>query len=518
MSNLEKLSLYKKIDKTLLTSIYIFLTIPIMLLSIFWFRWYISIVVVISLIYGLRILIKSIKYKTFDEYRNIFKIRTLSIFMSLLLIINVISGAGGFMFQNWDYHSRNALLHDLINYSWPVKYDFSKQETEKNVINSEKGLLSYYFTWFLPSALVGKITKSFKTASIFSFVWAYLGICAFFYLVFRKLGRTKLLYLCIFLSFAGLDILAKILRSILISDFPLNIDFVSYIDSDILVKFFSTNGFISQWFWVFNQAIPAWIVTMLLLNQFNYKNLGILFALLLPYAPLPALGLLIIIALTVVFKKYDLYNVSIKQTGFRKILKSLISIENLIPLVSILPITLLFMQNKSSFGIIFIRELNSGFKVENLIWAYLIYLVCEVFIFITIINKQNKLSIITLIAILSIIPMFCIGVGYDFGNRVTIPAMVILMIMSINFIENKNTLKYRKVLLITILAFSVITNIIEFNRSILFTYKSVSKDYSRMSDNYKTFNNFTNKECRLFITNFITRYDENNLFNKYMLR
>src|SRR5262245_38208811 len=45
------------------------------------------------------------------------------LFLSLIAAIWVfLSGVGGYAFQNWDHHWRNAVLHDLITYDWPVFY------------------------------------------------------------------------------------------------------------------------------------------------------------------------------------------------------------------------------------------------------------------------------------------------------------------------------------------------------------------------------------------------------------
>ncbi len=33
-----------------------------------------------------------------------------------------LSGIGGYAFQNWDFHTRNAIFRDLVIYRWPVYY------------------------------------------------------------------------------------------------------------------------------------------------------------------------------------------------------------------------------------------------------------------------------------------------------------------------------------------------------------------------------------------------------------
>ena len=48
---------------------------------------------------------------------------------------------------------------------------------------------------------------------------------------------------------------------------------------------FCMSTFVTQLFWVFNQSLPAWLITMLLVNDKSYENLGLMIALLLPLHP-----------------------------------------------------------------------------------------------------------------------------------------------------------------------------------------------------------------------------------------
>ena len=106
---------YKKIDLTLIICTYMMLAIPIAMLLIFWFKWYISVPCFFCLTIALILVIRKIKYKTLDEYKQIFNIKKIAIIMLGLLIFNILSGAGGLFYQNWDYRYRNTVLHDLID-------------------------------------------------------------------------------------------------------------------------------------------------------------------------------------------------------------------------------------------------------------------------------------------------------------------------------------------------------------------------------------------------------------------
>lgn len=503
----KKLEQYKKIDKVILSSTYIFLSIPIVIHLIFWFKWYISFPATAALLVGIAWLIKNINYKTLSEYKNIFNIRTLSISFLILFFVNLLSGAGGLMFQNWDYHSRNALLHDLVEKQWPVKYDLSNQPEETKIIGSSNGLLSYYFAWFLPSAALGKITHSFSIASLGIFIWNLIGINLIFYLIFRKFNKSKISYLFIVFAISGLDILISAIINLLNNSTSIFPEIPKYIDTSVIT--FSMHGFFTHLFWVFNQSIPAWIICLLFINNPRYSSMGILFSMMAIYAPLPAIGLFILFILFI-FAGVN-FNSYINSNR----IKILFSIKNFLPIVFMAPIAMIFLQNSSRFGFIFNRPY--GFSVNELLMQYFLYLTFEIGIFLLFINKNNKNKIIALFLVLAIMPLFYIGVGYDFGNRATIPVFIFMTIEAIRSIEQKHT-NIRKYLITSAIALSSITGIYEIYRTILFTYKAGGNHHRYFSDTYKTFDNFSNKECVVFINNFIAKDSSDSFLNKYILR
>lgn len=120
---MKKLNLqqYKKIDTLLYLAAYLFFAIPTLIFFIFWYKWYISIPVFIILIVIPYLFKRTIKYKNLEQYKAIFNYKKWLIIIILLLVLNILSGIGGFAFQNGDHNARNAVMHDLINYDWPVK-------------------------------------------------------------------------------------------------------------------------------------------------------------------------------------------------------------------------------------------------------------------------------------------------------------------------------------------------------------------------------------------------------------
>ena len=293
-----KISKYLKIDKKLYKAVILFLVIPIIIQLFFWYNRLISIPGIILLLIATYLVFKKYKVLDFDDYYKIFNKKKIIILILLIVIINVLSGAGGIFPQNWDYHSRNAIFRDLIESSWPVRYDYSSLPFEQSKIGNS-GILNYYFAFWLPGAIVGKITN-FKIASLFMLLWQIIGVTLFFYYVCRFFRNTKYRYYFIFIAFGGLNVIGYIIMN-KYWGFPIHPIGSTHIDTSM--GLFCMSSFVTQLFWVFNQSIPAWIVVMLFLQEKDYRICGYLFALLVPFAPFPMVGFLYIIMCMIIFGK-----------------------------------------------------------------------------------------------------------------------------------------------------------------------------------------------------------------------
>ncbi len=497
---------YKKIDRGLVIGAYVFLAIPIIIWLAGWFKWYISLIGISCLAIALLVLFKKFKYKTQEEYKNIFVGKKMIPFVISIILLNMLSGAGGIFFQTWDYRFRNTVFQDLIEKDWPVTYDYSTLEKEKETIGSEKGMLSYYFAWWLPSATIGKVTN-FTVASLFALLWQTLGSIFFFYLVIRKMGKIKLKYFLVFLAFGGADIIGT---AIMNHCFGKNIALIGTSHIDTWNGTFCMSTFITQLFWVFNQSVPAWIAIMLVTNEKDYSKLGLIVALLLPFGPFPTIGLILYSIVVIVFG-FDLHHKIDKNR-----IKSLFSLPNILGVLAVIPIGLIFMQNSSPKGFLFLRDANnSGFG--KVIILYLLFLVLEIGIYTSILTKKNKRKLLSLFAICAVLPLFYIGDGVDLGNRATIPILVLIYIEVLKFIET-NKKKGRQILLILILCITFMTNFNELYRSV---YNRIADGNDKLfvyADSYQTFAQFEGKECERLIKNFVAPYNENKFFYQRILK
>ena len=504
-----KIAKYLKIDKKMYQIGILFLVIPIAIQLFFWYNRLISIPCIILLFIGTYFVFKKYKALDYDDYYKIFNKKKILFFFLLVIVINLLSGAGGLFPQNWDYHGRNAIFRDLIENPWPVRYDYSALTYEKSIFGNG-GILNYYFAFWLPGALIGKIA-GFRIASLFMLLWQTLGVTLFFYYVCRLFRNIKYRYFFIFLAFGGLNVIGHVIMN---SYWGMPIHPIGETHIDTSMGIFCMSSFITQLFWVFNQSIPAWIAVTLFLQEKDYRTCGYFFALLVPFGPFPMLGFLYLIFCTIIFGKKLNKLIDLKR------IKELITLDNIFGCISVLPIVFMYTLNESKKGCFIIDNLHSG-KLKEVLFSYFMFVLLEFLVYIVIVNKKNYKQIIMCFVFFAIAPLFYIG-GSDLGNRATIPLLLVLYLLVCERL-NKINLKNKKEFIIQIstiiiLLIASVTNFNEIFRSIKYEYKNHKTGYSNFSDAYYSFKTFEGKECSVFITNFVVKDDKTNKKLQWLLR
>ena len=117
---------------------------------------------VVSLTLGLY----SYNKKATEEEEKISISRWMLVFFMLFICLN--TGSGGFTGQTGDWSKYNAVLHDLIEYRWPVVYTTSYGDS----------MLSYYIGQYLLPAVIGKIFYSFHAAELIIYNILAILYCA----------------------------------------------------------------------------------------------------------------------------------------------------------------------------------------------------------------------------------------------------------------------------------------------------------------------------------------------------
>jgi hypothetical protein len=115
------------------------------------------------------------------------------------LVFCLLTQASATSIQHWDYVKHTALLHNLIDYPWPViYYDDGNSAT----------ILRYTFAYYLPAAGLAKCFGA-KLAELFLFGWTFLGVFLFFAFIASLARRWQFALLAVPLValFSGLDVL-----------------------------------------------------------------------------------------------------------------------------------------------------------------------------------------------------------------------------------------------------------------------------------------------------------------------
>lgn len=420
----------------------LWLAIPFVIFVFGWIKWYFALFISAAVLYAVYKMIRTpCKIEFAIGKKEIF------IFFGSLIAIAVwvtASGIGCLMYQNDDFYYRNAVLKDLINNSWPVIFD------NLDIQGHNSLALVYYFAFFLPSALAGKLF-GFTAALLVLWVWSFIGIaCIWSYLVI-KIKKISPVVLWMLTLFGGMDILGSIILS-------QPITLTSHLEWWVVPWQYSSMS--TQLFWVFNQSIPAWLATAMLISQKDRHHCVLIAGLLLLYSPIPFIGFIIYLA-------YFLLK-GIKNT--KEWVREIFTIENILGGGAAGITSFLFLSCNVAGQKIGFCDFSVGF------WKYLLFIVLEFGIIAALLFKNNRkepVFYITL-ALLVIIPLFTVGEKYDFCMRASIVPLFMLMIFVIEALENEQN-KIAKTILIIVMCICSITSFFEINRSFYNTFTGVPK-------------------------------------------
>lgn len=283
-----------KISRPLLIGIYGYLCLPMILFLMGWCRWYISVPSIFIICISLWLCIKehspSIEQSTAALHQkpsmnlpNGFTVRNNSAkcFAILLIIMywTALSGIGGYVWQNDDHECRNAIFNLLVENSWPVTDTISI-----NGLLQKRGLV-YYIGFWLPAAIIGKMF-GINAGYAAQYIWAVLGILLFYTLICVWRRKIVIWPLWIIIFFSGADAVGTLLNSE---------DILQIFGSSHLERWavhYQFSSMTTQLFWVFNQAIPAWLASAMIFLAEKPKNLVFTWSLIMITSTLPFAGLL----------------------------------------------------------------------------------------------------------------------------------------------------------------------------------------------------------------------------------
>ena len=440
---------------------YIFLSIPMYIFFFCWLRIAYSIIMILILSLGLFFACKSapkidISYLTKS---NGCKIAAAVILAAVWVYL---SGIGKLAFQNYDHMWRNAILEKLVNENWPVVIEDTHGYFQQPVA------FIYYFAIWLPAALFGKIF-GLEAAHIFLFVWCTIGILLVFLILTGIRKKLSLLMLAAFVLFSGLDA---------VGDFILNNtpDHLWFATNHLenWAWGFQMSSFSTQLFWVFNQAIPAWLLTALFLIQKDNRSLVFIYSLSFMSCTLPAIGMIPVIAcigicrIVKIFKKKNGIPTSIKM-----VLAEVLTVQNIITGLSVTLISFLFLKANTTG--------NSGFRFNEmgkLFMSYLIFALLEFGVYFIAMNRTQKKVPLYWVSLgtLMIVPLIAFGPHVDFVMRASIPSLIVMFVLIFDTIDKskEGRSRYVSYILTALLLLGGINAYHEIARSVTTTIKHIT--------------------------------------------
>ena len=438
---------FKKID-LYFAAAYGYIFLPFLIFTLGWIKLFYAIPTVICVSIGLYRMFQSTPERERFEWNAKNKKRIIWIAVIILLWVAV-SGIGGIAFQNEDHIWRNAMFETLVQEKWPVI-----KVVIKDGVRSTRGF-SYYFGFWMVPALVGKLF-GLQAGYYFQIIWAFVGVMLFYYGICLIRRKIEVWPLAVFVFYSGADILGYYLMGWNILKVPTT----EHLEWWTLFQF---SGITTQLFWVFNQAIPAWLITVLLYLQKNNRYIFFILSAALLNCTLPAVGLIPICIWWVFSRDYEAKRFCAQW--WKSWLKDTVTVENVLcgGLIGILSALFLKRPTFADVGM-FVDLTNGGWLVWLVFLAVEIGGICvAVYRY----QKRNPLFYV-MVVWLCLCPLPRVYGGENFCMRASIPALLILYIYVVEALVQSYHKKNRIHLAITlvVLAVGAVTPLHELTRTV----------------------------------------------------
>ena len=428
---------------------YLYLVLPFFIFSIGWLRIWVATPVVLVLVISFYFMLKYapklwVPQVTRENIEKIFLI------MVIIGIWVYLSGIGRLVFQNGDHAWRDTIFEILMTQEWPVMgYGVDGSQTS----------LIYYIGFWLPAAVVGQLF-GLRAGYLALFIWSLLGIALVYYLICARTKRLELWPLAILVLFSGLDYIGWYLLGTDMS----NMSSTLHLEHWNLPYQLSSNT--TQLFWVYNQSIPAWLATILLLTLKDSRSVVLVWASTMLASTFAFVGLLPVVIWKVVSPI-----VKTKGQGLKTELKELFTFENVFGGGLIGCITFLYLINNHASAMVSGVGQSSPYNrlADDTLLLWLLTILLEFGIFALLIyDRERKNPLFYIVALsLGLFPLLRVGLTNDFGMRAVIPAQFLLMLFVMDRLRETHREKKRAILigLVVLLCIAAITPIHEITRT-----------------------------------------------------
>lgn len=372
-----------------------------------------------------------------------------------------LSGIGGYFYQNEDHYGRNAIFHDLLNHTWPVYFE------------GTPFALTYYIAYWLLPALFGKgiaallstqlLWGAANAALFVQTLWFLLLIflLLFSYLDIRRL-REAVLTLLVFVLFSGMDILPAAYLG------------AANLQVEWWAELYQYSSHTTCLFWVYNQAVPAWLCLMLLLHTRRGISSYVLIGLAaLPFSPLPFVGIVFLMVGLFFARLYALSKACGMKHAVCALLREGFSPQNVLAALAIAPSMLTYFAANQATG-------EAPLRLELFLYAFspdkafarlLLFYLVEFGALALLLGKRFGRKPLFVLAALSLLlaPLFRMGHNADFSMRASIPGVTLLCVYALRYLlESLRTRahRYGAAVLVVLLLLGAGTALEEFRRGV----------------------------------------------------
>lgn len=415
---------------------YALLFLPFLLFSVGWLK---PLLALLTVALVLLLFCRLIKSELADEEFVTVSKREFITIIVVALLITWLGGIGGYFPQSEDQYMRNAIYRDLILEKWPVFYE-----------QTNRALVYYFGFWLLPASVCKLFLPVTTEYGIWLMARGVLFLFTFFYItvillmLIAMLSRASekkhgIFLICVLvliwgnLAIVG-TLFSKILNSSTFYDsiaipfrYPLLIEHWAN-------KFAVSNGNLIQVMNVFNQALPAWLGTILFLyNKEKVKVWGAISLPLILCAPFPMCGIA-----AMMFMEWILL---LKTRKIR--LAEIFSVENILSIIFIAIIIPFYAGTVSS------KISITGFwiPINNTVQEFAIILLFSLLTFEVygIFVTERKTMFFWMVEFLNFIFCFIMfGASNDFKLRATIPFSIYFMVCVIRLMLYEQEKLWRK--------------------------------------------------------------------------
>lgn len=360
-----------------------------------------------------------------DDFECPASVLALTILCALLWTL--LSGIGGLFYQNEDHYGRNAIFRDMLENPWPVYFEGTPYA------------LTYYIAYWLLPALAGKAVSAVFGAEL---LWGAANAALFVQTVW-VLTLTLLMFLSLVRARGAIKGAAMLLVFVLFSGMDgLMIPFTPNYWNEQLEWWAKTYQYSSNTtclFWVYNQALPAWLAMMLLLDRpgdvGSYALIGLAAF---PFSPMPFIGMMVYFVGMACVLGARMMRENGAAGGVKAMLASCLTARNLLACASIAPgFILYFASNDASGGAPFRFDLYlNAYSLPVSLSRLALFLVIEFAAYSLCIGRRflkNPLFWLTQVLLL-LAPMFRIGYGQDFSMRASIPGLIAMCVFCARYL------------------------------------------------------------------------------------